>query len=190
MVRSLSALLALPFVLGGSAAQGTGEIASGGIGLTRASWEEAHGAGERIEVVNPLYDELYAYEGGSLFVAYEDVKPGGEAEAAVLVVERAWEDDGVPFAEAKAAAAALLPADAALADPPYVAPPTPGGPVALESHRYESAALDAVPYYPTTLNPDVLVTYHERATASSTGHQRIVETAVSRVSIVTSIPEG
>lgn len=168
-----------------------GGIASGGIGLTRAAWEAAHGRGEPVEIAHPLSDLIYAYEDGTYHVAFSDAKPGAEAEAVVLFVEMAWAG-GISVAEAEDAARALLPVDAVATGPPYVGLPTPDGPIALTLRPYASAALDGVPYGApdVSFGPGLLVAYHESSTETGAGDQLVVETTVSRLSIMTGIPEG
>jgi hypothetical protein len=78
---------------------------SGGLGLTRAEWEAAHGAPTG---AGPAVGFL-SYAGG--YVARFD---GAGPEAAARYIELAWGDAGAVSAEeARAAVLGLLPADAA-----------------------------------------------------------------------------
>ena len=163
-------------------------IDSGGLGLTRSAWEAIHGPGTLTDISAPVYDEMFAWEGDvTTYVAFEGSKTEGDDVA--MFIELVWGDAAVPFEEARAAAEALLPADATMGEF-YPAPPTPGGPVALHAFRYTSDALATVPYGTTTLSPNVLVTCHARVETIHTGHQIIHELHVERVSLAAQLPEG
>ena len=195
MAFALCATLALGLTLTTRSLPATAQSAdidSGGIGLTRAAWEQLHGPGEPVKVVSPYVEQLYAYEGGRYHVAFEGAKPGGEADALVLFVEVAW-DSPVPFEEARDAALALLPVDAEMVGSPFVGHATPGGPLDFEILRYVSESFRAVQAAQpasggTTFNPDVLVAFQGTTTRTSNGHQNVDERTVSLVSLMTSIP--
>lgn len=95
--------------------------------------------------------------------------------------------------EAQEAVAAPLPVDAERLESPYEAPPPPCAWVALRAWRYVSPTLGTVPYGgTTTLPPEILVVYHlTHADETPAGaDQRVIETSVTRVSIMTRLPEG
>lgn len=165
-------------------------IDSGGIGLTRAAWEEIHGPGVQVETVNAFFDELFTYEDGRYTVAFSDTKPGGEADALVLFLEVAW-TVAVPEEEALRAWMALLPTDAERIGTPFVGPSTPAGPMDLYIALYASPSLATVPYGPdSTLHPDVLVASHGLTSRTYTGHQFLDERTVTVVTLMTSFPTG
>ena len=190
-LRSLLAAVGVVIGTAGAAAQGGEAIESGGIGLTRAAWEAAHGSGEPVEVPW-VFGDLYAYEGGAYYVRFADVKPGGEDEAKVTYVEVVWDGGGTTYEEASASVAALLPADVRRPTDVFRAPPTPGGPIDFLVMRYVSPALDAVNPEPLDLPAEILVIYHARTTELDTppGSQPVIEQDVTRVSIVVGTPEG
>ena len=102
------------------------DVRSGGIGLTRADWEDLHGPGDPGQ-------SLVTYEGGAYAVGFED--------DTVVFVELGWEDVGnLPFGEAQAEVEDLLPSDADLVEV-FALPATAAGPVSLVAHRYQSDAL-------------------------------------------------
>jgi len=132
--RTLVALgLATPAVIGRawSPAVAVGvrqgdEVGSGGIGLSRADWDELHGTGE-------VGQTLVTYEDGRYSVGFRD--------DAVSFLELGWEDQGgVDADEARATIADLLPSDARAVET-FVAPPTAAGPIGMSIDRYESDAL-------------------------------------------------
>ena len=199
-MRQIAAAVVLALMLGASTAgtasvalgQSEGGIDSGAIGLTRAAWEAAHGPGAPIEIP-ANFRELFGYEDGSYYVQFEDSKPGGEAEAIVVYVEAAWGGEGVPLEEAMAAAASLLPADAGLAEPPYLAPPTPGGPRDLVVQHYVSPALDELVDDETTdFTGNILVIYYATTTDVTAPGQHVAtfEQTVTRASVLTALPTG
>ena len=172
------------------------EIASGGIGLSRAAWEAAHGPSELVSLPPTGKDpdgfgSVYAYEDGTYYVQFGGRK--GEA-GRVSYVEVAWGSGGVGDQEAHHVVDELLPDDAAETES-YRLPPTPGGPMALLVRRYESVALDAVPTGDSTdtahgvpsgwlgLGPAVLVTYHVRVNELTPGEPSGNRTTVTRATI-------
>lgn len=138
------------------------DVVSGGIGLSRAAWEEEHDAGESEQ-------GYVTYEGGSYYVQYRD--------DVVSFLEFGWTNPGVTFEEAEAAVLALIPSDARLAETFY-APATAGGPISFLLHRYDSLALvDALPAFAEAASGGILVLYQETAAPDR------FEPNVSRVSI-------
>jgi hypothetical protein len=101
-------------------------VSTGGIGLSRRLWEQAHGQG--MEWQNVVY-----FEDGTYTVQF--------AEDVVVYVELEWIDEGgITRDEAKGLAMPLLPSDAELTEV-YDAPPTIAGPVGIRTERYHSPAL-------------------------------------------------
>lgn len=102
------------------------EAPNGGIGLSRAHWDEIHGDGRREGAV-------YTYEDGAYAVAFSD--------GVVTFVEMDWVDQGgLDPADATADVLNLLPADAELVQR-YSLPATPDGPIGLPVERYQSVWL-------------------------------------------------
>jgi hypothetical protein len=138
-----------------------------------------------------IYDEIYAYgtEEGILYAAFEGSK--SDADDVVVYIEFAWLGDGVSEENATALVEHLVPADAAI-DGVYFAPPTPDGEIAFLTFRYESESLASVSYGTGALPADFLVLYHTRITdvTPQGGDQRVAETAVLRVTMMTRIPEA
>ena len=124
----------------------TDGVVSGGIGLSRADWEERHGPGE-------VGQNYVTYEGGAYYVQFRD--------DVVSFLEFGWADPGVTFGEAEAAVLDFLPSDARL-DETFYAPATAGGPTALLMHRYASRALAAgLPDVDQPATGGILVVYQE-----------------------------
>jgi hypothetical protein len=113
-------------------------IASGGIGLTRAEWEAIYGPGEALQTFARYTDPAY---GGPIYVGmdFENVDDG-----LVEFIELQWANlnqlGGMRQEYAEDATRGLLPDDARLHETFYM-PATPGGPIALRSQRWTSAAL-------------------------------------------------
>ncbi|HEV2108872.1 MAG TPA: hypothetical protein VGR16_11460, partial [Thermomicrobiales bacterium] len=167
------------------------DLQSGGIGLTRAAWEADHGVGVPVDTPSFVFD-TFAYEDEDVtyYVAFEGSKE--DADDVIMYVEVAWGEEGVPYQQATEAVRALLPADATIMEA-YAAPPTPGGPIALNAQHHASGALATVPYGSpdSTLTGDILVIYHtEIRDLGSTGHQPNIEETIKRVSIMAAIPAG
>jgi hypothetical protein len=169
--RTLVALgLATPAVIGRAwspavavgARQGD-EVNSGGIGLSRADWDELHGTGE-------VGQTLVTYEDGRYAIGFRD--------DAVSFLELGWEDQGgTDPDEARATVADILPSDA-LAVETFVAPPTTAGPIGMTIDRYQSdALLDAFSTTGNAPTGSIIVMYQE---TSATGQP---EPAVSRATI-------
>ena len=191
---SLTSLLAAVGIVIGTAtaaAQAGEAIESGGIGLTRAAWEAAHGPGAPIEIPF-VFGDLYAYEGGTYYVQFEAAKPGGEAEATLIYLEVVWGGGGATYEEANVAVRSLLPADVGRPTDVFRAPPTPGGPVDLMMERYASPSLDAVNPEPLDLPAEILIIYHVHTSELDTppGAQPLAERSVTRVSMTVATPEG
>ena len=142
------AVVALAMPARGSA-RGLGQtdgVESGGIGLTRAAWEDRHGPGEAGQ-------NYVTYEGGAYYVQFR-----GDV---VSFLEFGWDDPGVAFDAAEAAVLAFLPTDARLVETFY-APATAGGPISFLLHRYDSPALaDALPGTGNPATGGILVIYQE-----------------------------
>ncbi len=176
-----------------SHAQDGGGLRSGGLGATRAVWEETHGPGEPVDTFSPVWGELnaYGFDNGTFYAAFAGSK--ADANGVLVSLEIVFTGEGVPSEEARAAVGAFLPSDAGIAEP-YFLPPSPGAPSALNAFRYESAALATVPYGTGTLRATFLVVYVEQYAvtriASDVDASINVETTVSRVSIAAAIPEG
>ena len=137
-------------------------VESGGIGLSRADWEDRHGPG----VAGQTY---VTYEGGAYYVQFQD--------DVVSFVEFGWQDPGVAFDQAEDAVREFLPADARL-DERFYAPATAGGPISFLLHRYDSPALaDALPGTGNPATGGILVIYQETPAPDR------FEPNVSRVSI-------
>lgn len=133
-------------------------IESGGIGLSRESWEEIHGTGEPGQTV-------ISYDGGSYFVGFQD--------EIVTFIEFGYDNDGAPGDEAQDAAEALLPDDAELVETFY-ALGTPAGPSGLLAVRYQSDDLEDLL---DDSEGSILVLYQETPSPDS------FEPNVARVSI-------
>lgn len=174
-------------------AQEAGGLESGGLGLTRAEWESFYGAGTPVDLVIPIYTQLYEYpfQHGTMYVAFAGSK--SELDSVVLYLEIAFAGDGTPSEDARGLVETLIPSDAQIVDP-FFAPPTPGAPSALSSFRYESAALASVPYGTESLSSSFLVIYVERYEETRTQGQGdasvTFDALVTRVSIVAAIPIG
>jgi len=142
-------------VYGVGAQEAQGEL-GGVLGLPRLEVEARLGPStEQVEMPgHPIYDETYAYEAedATTYVSYRDING---VETAVYV-ELAWRGDGVDEQQAQRATESLIPADAELTEL-YVAPPTPGGPIALVTYRYESAGLGEL----QALAPEILVIHQQ-----------------------------
>lgn len=133
-------------------------IESGGIGLSRESWEEIHGTGEPGQTV-------VSYDGGAYFVGFQD--------EIVTFIEFGYDNDGASADEAQGAAEALLPDDAELEETFY-ALGTPAGPSGIRAVRYESDDLEELL---DDSEGSILVLYQETPSPDS------VEPNVARVSI-------
>jgi hypothetical protein len=171
----------------------TQELDSGGLGASREAWESVHGPGDLVDMASPIWGELtaYAFDGGMYYVAFSGSKEAGSGIVVSLEVAFA---EGITDEDAvDAAIDPLLPSDATFADTYYL-PPSPGARSALSVFRYESAALDAVPYATDTLESTFLVMKVGRIeavqTTSAFESSMDFVTMVSRVSIAVAIPEG
>ncbi|MGH2531115.1 MAG: hypothetical protein ACRDJW_02300 [Thermomicrobiales bacterium] len=155
-----------------------GSLDSGALGLTRAEIEAQWGPGEQVDVPgHPIYDEMYAYAGQSeIYYAWFVVANG---EDVARYVEVAWGEEGIPSQDARALAEGLLPADAEYTET-YIAPPTPRGAIALETHRYVSESLGGA--YGGAVPAEILVIYHERwDDAAETGSRVTAVSIMSRM---------
>ena len=142
-----AAMLAIP---AGSWARPLGQtdVVSGGIGLSRADWEAAHGPGDAGQ-------NYVVYEGGTYFVQFR-----GDV---VSFIEYGWQEPGVPLATAEGAVRDFIPSDARLTEA-FSAPATAGGPIGLYMQRYTSRALvDGVPELGPEATGSILVIYSETA---------------------------
>jgi len=150
-------LLGLAVGLSGLVAPGVGRAAtfsppardqavvSGGIGLSRADWEAAHGPGDAAQ-------NYVSYEGGAFYVQFR-----GDV---VSYLEFGWDEPGVELATAEASVRELIPSDAQLVET-FAAPPTAGGPTGLFMQRYESPTLAATPELGVGATGSILVVYIE-----------------------------
>ena len=174
-------------------AKQTDGIDSGGLGLTKTAWEATYGPGAPVRTTGPIYHDMheYRFEHGTVYAAFEGSKTA--AESVVMYLEVVFGGDGMPEEQARDVVQSLLPSDAGIIEP-YFAPPTPGAPSALNTFRYESAALDGVPYGTDSLSPSFLVIYVERFEERRvTGGYDVswtIEPIVTRASIVAAIPVG
>ena len=159
------ALIVGVMALASGSARGLGQadgVESGGIGLTRADWEDRHGPGEAGQ-------NYVTYEGGAYYVQFQD--------DVVSFVEFGWQDPGVAFDQAEDAVLEFLPTDARL-DESFYAPATAGGPISFLLHRFDSPALaDALSGLGTQPTGGILVIYQETPAPDS------FEPNVARVSI-------
>ena len=130
---------------------------AGVLGQPRSEVEARFGPPtEQVEMSGrPIYDETYAYEAedATIYISYRDAN--GVQVAAYIELD--WRGDGVDKTRAQEAVASLLPPDAKRTEL-YTAPPTLGGPLAIDSRRYESASLRENP----VLAPEVLVNQQQR----------------------------
>jgi hypothetical protein len=186
-VAIVAALVASTFATRAFAFQDD-EPESGGLGLTRAEWEAAHGTGEAAEGPAIPFDAVYAYENDAYVVSFSGSKE--EESSVVMYIELAWPEP-IAWAAAVEAAERLLPADAEPTGA-YAAPPTPSGPTALTIQQFESEWLSGVSYGTGQLHPDILVIYHQQVVDLTTppALQQSFETTVTRVNLMVRIPEG
>ena len=143
------------------------DVSSGGIGLSRADWEDLHGTGE-------VGQTLVTYGEGRYTVGFQD--------DTVSFMELGWEDQGgIATDDARATIVDLLPSDARDVET-FVAPPTAVGPIGMSIDRYESdALLDAFSTTGNAPTGSIIVIYQETAATDR------IETNVSRASITIGI---
>lgn len=147
---------AAPGTIVGTAAP-VDEAIVGGLGLSRAEWEAAHGAAEPTDAYAPPYRPVYQYERGIFYVQFAG--EGGDADP-IIYLELVFPDEGaeLPFAEGKVRE--LLPDDAELSEAFYL-PRTPGGPTAQRVFHGTSQVIAAA--FPNAPTPNILVVFFERA---------------------------
>lgn len=152
---------------GAAVSRQSNEVRSGGIGLSRADWEDLHGEGAAGQ-------SLMTYEGGDYTVGFR--------EDTVSFLELGWEDQGgISTDDARATVADLLPSDARVVET-FVAPPTAVGPIGMSIDRYESEALlDAFSTTGAAPTGSIVVIYQETAAPDR------FEPNVSRASITIGI---
>jgi hypothetical protein len=158
-----------------TAAQTPSAFESGGLGLTRAQFEETFGPGELVEMPgHPIYDSTYSYgtQLGMVYAWYLDMN----GESYVSYIEIDFASDKLDASEARQRAESLMPTDATFSEL-YIAPSTPSGPVAIEMTRYVSESLGKV--HEGTFPPEIVVMIQQPWNDSTTG------TPASGISIMT-----
>jgi hypothetical protein len=112
-------------------------VDSGGIGLLRVDFEAAYGAGSDVDGVTAYANVEVGIPGATMYAEFR----GEVVDHIEVRWSEATQSGGVDWVTANQAATFLLPVDAQHLDQ-YWVPATPGGPIELIAHTYESAQLN------------------------------------------------